>query len=106
MDETMKEANGTDDLFLANPQQLGFELDDAAADAGPVVEPEQVRAELHELLAAARAATTSPPWDARTLRYHQLVFPQMARWLPEEEARDLCDQFETGIRKWEFSKAA
>lgn len=57
------------------------------------VDPESVRAELVELLATARAARDAAPWDRRTQRYHRTVFPQMARWLPEDEAAQLCFEF-------------
>ena len=42
------------------------------------VDPEEVRAELIELLRIARSAHDVAPWDRRTHRYHQVVFPQMA----------------------------
>jgi hypothetical protein len=55
-------------------------------------DPEKVRRELLALLAKARAAETMP-WPREILRYHQTVFPQMSRWLPENEARQLCLEF-------------
>lgn len=57
------------------------------------VDPEEVRAELIDLLERARAARDAPPWDRRAQRYHRVVFPQMARWLPEDEAAQLCFEF-------------
>jgi hypothetical protein len=44
-----------------------------------------VRAELLRVLAKARAAE-SFPWDSRRTLYWRTVFPQMANWLPDEEA--------------------
>ena len=61
-------------------------------------DPERVRAKLHKLLAEARAAS-SMPWDERTLRLHQTVFPQMADWLPEEEAAQLRFAFALEIER-------
>jgi len=57
-----------------------------------------VRVELHKLLAEAKAAQ-SMPWDARTLRLHQTVFPQMADWLPEEEAAQLRFAFAEELQR-------
>jgi hypothetical protein len=57
------------------------------------VDPDEVRAELIDLLALARAARDAAPWDRRTQRFHRVVFPQMARWLPAEEAAQLCFEF-------------
>jgi hypothetical protein len=70
-------------------------------EAGPVVfraDPEKVRRKLQLLLAEMRAASTMP-WTAERLGYHQVVFPQMSRWLPEEEAAQLCFEFEAEIRR-------
>ncbi len=57
------------------------------------VDPADVRAELVTLLETARAARDAAPWDRRTQRYHRTVFPQMARWLPDDEAAQLCFEF-------------
>ena len=60
--------------------------------------PDKVRAELMAVLAKARAAETFP-WDARRTLYWRTVFPQMANWLPEEEAAQLRFAFKTEIRR-------
>ena len=54
--------------------------------------PERARARLNALLAQARAATAMP-WPEREARMWQTVFPQMANWLPEEEAAQLRFEF-------------
>ena len=51
------------------------------------------------MLAEARAAATAPPWNERTTRVYQIVFPQMTNWLPEAEAEQLRLEFETEIRR-------
>ncbi len=51
-------------------------------------DPAKVRAKLLRLLDEARAADTLP-WDRKTTRYWQTVFPQMANWLPQDEADQL-----------------
>ena len=60
--------------------------------------PEKVRAELHAILGQARAASILP-WDRRTAGYYRVVFPQMANWLPEEEAKQLCFAFEEEMKR-------
>lgn len=70
------------------------------------VDPADVRAELVDLLARARAARDAAPWDRRTQRYHRVVFPQMARWLPEDEAAQLCFAFTIELDRIEMLLAA
>jgi hypothetical protein len=70
------------------------------------VDPEEVRAELLHILETARGARDVAPWDRRTHRYHAMVFPQMARWLPPEEAEQLCLQFEVELERLEALLAA
>jgi hypothetical protein len=53
---------------------------------------------MHALLSVARAADRLP-WDARRTQTYQTVFPQMANWLPEEEANQLCFQFMQEIER-------
>jgi hypothetical protein len=55
-------------------------------------DPESVRAELLGILAKARAAP-AVPWDAREVSLYRVIFPQMANWLPAEEAAQLRLQF-------------
>lgn len=37
------------------------------------------------------------PWSAETTRLHQLIFPQMANWLPVEEREQMCLEFGDGV---------
>jgi predicted Zn-dependent peptidase len=55
-------------------------------------DPDEVRQELHKILAEARAAQTMP-WDAEETRVHRTIFPQMANWLPDDEAAQLRAAF-------------
>jgi hypothetical protein len=75
---------------------------DLFAEDGPTPEyyadPDEVRAELHAILAEARAAHKLP-WDSRKVSYYQTVFPQMTLWLPEEEAAQLRFEFETEMER-------
>jgi hypothetical protein len=61
-------------------------------------DPEIVRAELLEVLARARAAPQEP-WPAKEASYWGTVFPQMANWLPDEEAARLCSEFGTELER-------
>lgn len=70
------------------------------------VDPEEVLAELIEILAIARAARDAAPWDRRTQRYHRTVFPQLARWLPDDEAAQLCFAFAAELDRVEALLAA
>ena len=61
-----------------------------------VPDPETVRLRLKSLLEKARSAEKMP-WSERDARMWQTVFPNMAKWLPEEEAEQLRFEF---ARKW------
>ena len=50
--------------------------------------PARARAKLTTLLELARTARRMP-WPEREARMWQTVFPQMANWLPDEEANQL-----------------
>ncbi|MFN3388412.1 MAG: hypothetical protein ACK40O_05730 [Allosphingosinicella sp.] len=91
------------DLFGA--RQLGLGLEDTRPDPTKI-DPEEVRQELMALLEIARSARDEAPWDRRTHRYHQVVFPQMANWLPEDEAAQLCFEFSAELERIEALLAA
>lgn len=61
-------------------------------------DPDKVRRKLVRLLDEARAADTLP-WDRKTARYWQTVFPQMANWLPEDEANQLRFAFRSELER-------
>ena len=89
----------------AGPKQLGFDLGDKV----PVSyepDPEEIRQELCAILDAARCVTAEAPWDERTFRYNKVVFPQMARWLPDDEAAQLCFEFAREVERIEQLLAA
>lgn len=91
------------DLF--GPAQLGLGLEDTRPDPTKV-DPQAVREELLAILATARAAQDAAPWDRRTQRYHRVVFPQMANWLPPEEADQLRFAFLAELDRIELLLAA
>jgi hypothetical protein len=55
-------------------------------------DPQAVRLRLKSLLEKARSAEKMP-WSERDARMWQTVFPNMAKWLPEDEAGQLCFEF-------------
>lgn len=94
-----------DEPDLFGPSQLGLGLEDTRSDPTQI-DPEEVRQELNALLALAKAARDEAPWDRRTHRYHQVVFPQMATWLPQEEAEQLRFEFARELERIEQLLAA
>jgi hypothetical protein len=54
--------------------------------------PEKVRCRLKALLEEARSAKTMP-WSERDAHMWQTVFPNMANWLPDDEAAQLRLEF-------------
>jgi hypothetical protein len=61
-------------------------------------DPERARRKLMALLERARSADTMP-WSERDARMWQTVFPQMAKWLPQDEAEQLCFAFAQEIER-------
>ncbi len=61
-------------------------------------DPETVRLRLKSLLEKARSAKKMP-WSERDARMWQTVFPNMAKWLPDDEADQLCFEFAQEIQR-------
>ena len=95
----------SDEPDLFERRQLGLGLEDTRPDPTKV-DPEEIRTELRALLDLAKSAQDEAPWDRRTQRYHQVVFPQMANWLPEDEAAQLCFEFAKELERIEELLAA
>mgnify|MGYP001600347393 FL=1 len=89
--------NRQPDLFLSDPQP---ELLEDRPEHVYRADPDEVRRDLHRLLAEARGAKVMP-WEPRKVRLYKTIFPQMSGWLPEDEARQLCFEFETEIARLE-----
>ena len=85
---------------------MGLDLGDSAP--APSYEPDrdEVRRELQAVLAEAKSASIECPWDERTLKYHKVVFPQMANWLPEDERDQLRFEFAHEVERIELLLAA
>jgi len=45
------------------------------------------------------------PWSEKQLGLNKVIFPQMANWLPEEEAAELCRQFAAEVARLEAAGA-
>lgn len=89
-----------------NDTQFGFDLGDKPASGAYEPNLNEIREDLHAILDEARRVTAEAPWDERTYRYNKVVFPQMSRWLPEEEAAQLCFEFAREIERIEQLMAA
>jgi hypothetical protein len=89
--------NRQPDLFLPDPQS---DLLEDRPEHVYRADPDEVRRDLLRLVAQARAAE-SMPWEPRKVRLYRTIFPQMATWLPEEEAAQLCFEFETELKRLE-----
>jgi hypothetical protein len=61
-------------------------------------DPDEIRAELHAILAQMRAAK-SMPWDDDRISLYRTIFPQMTNCLPEEEGAQLRFEFETELTR-------
>jgi hypothetical protein len=90
------------DLFGHTPAQgnLFGRGDDRmqAPKQSAMPDPADVRRRLTSLIEKARVAQKMP-WSERDARMWQTVFPQMANWLPEEEAAQLRFEFETEMER-------
>jgi hypothetical protein len=84
------------DLFSTDPRS-----DPVGDDAPPRTygaDPDAVRAELHRILAEARAARQLP-WEPKRAAFYRTVFPQMANWLPDDEAAQLRFDFAAELER-------
>jgi hypothetical protein len=61
-------------------------------------DPDEVRAELHKILAEMKDAKHMP-WDADKARLYSTIFPQMTGALPNEEGAQLRFEFETELER-------
>ena len=86
--------------------QLGFDLGEEPAKRGYEPDLDEVREDLSTILEAARAVTAENLWDLRTYKYNKLVFPQMSRWLPDDERDQLCFEFFRELERIEMLMAA
>ena len=86
--------------------QLGFDLGEEPRASAYTPNLQHIREDMTSILEEARSATNTSPWDERTFRYKKIVFLQMAKWLPEEEAAQLCFTFAHEMERIEQLLAA
>jgi hypothetical protein len=86
--------------------QFGFDLGDKPASGAYEPNLDEIREDLQAILASARHVSADAPWDERTYRYNKVVFPQMSRWLPDDEAAQFCFEFAQEIERIEQLMAA
>ena len=86
--------------------QLGLDLGDKPVPATYEPNLDEIRSDLKAILDSARHVSADEPWDERTYRYNKVVFPQMSRWLPDDEAAQLCFEFAQQIERIEQLMAA
>jgi hypothetical protein len=98
--------NQSDMFPSTGQQQLGLDLGDSPSFRPYEPDRDEIRSELLGVLAAARAARNVAPWDERTFQYHKVVFPQMARWLPDDERDQLCFEFAQEVERIALLMAA
>jgi hypothetical protein len=88
------------DLFGFQPAQGYLFAGEPPRNNGiGVAKPDEVRTRLQKILGEVRAAQSLSPRDRRTTRMYQIVFPQMANWLPETEAKQLRLEFEQELER-------
>lgn len=76
------------------------QLEMFAADPVPVwrPDPDKVRARLSRILAEAREAETVP-WEPSRLSLYRTIFPDMTRWLPDDEGARWRADFEAELAR-------
>lgn len=101
----MATTDETGDLFGHAPTQGDLFADQPGPNTGVFLpDPAQVRARLHALLAKVRAAQSKSPWGDRETRMNRNIFPQMANWLPHEEAERLRREFRAELERLGLDK--
>jgi hypothetical protein len=88
------------DIDLPDGLQWGRQLELFGGEPAPAygLDIDEMRAQLHAMLAEARAAQAMP-WPDVTARLYRTLFPQMTLWLPEEEGAQLRFEFKTELAR-------
>ena len=94
------------ELSPSNEEQFGLDLGESPTSRAYEPDLAEIREDLAAILASARKVTAESPWDQRTFRYNKVVFPQMTRWLPDDEAAQLCFEFFRELERVERLLAA
>jgi hypothetical protein len=90
--------NDQPDMFGHDPAQSEMFDEEPLTEPPKKLTADDIRAEMLELIATARAAEIMP-WTPREVRSHTALFPYMAEWLPKEEGEQLLLEFETEMER-------
>jgi hypothetical protein len=86
------------DPFGHKPPQADL-FPDPTPQPGRIIDfPAEARRRLLLMLAEARGAERSP-WTEKEMQTLQILFPQMAGWLPDEERDQLCFEFAKEVER-------
>ena len=86
------------DLFGSTTDQ-GNLFPEATPQPGRIVDfPAEARRRLLKMLGEAKAAEHLP-WSQKEMETLQILFPQMAGWLPDDERDQLCFEFAKEIER-------
>lgn len=86
------------DLFGCEPSQGElFGGLNTPQQVAPVT-PDSVREKMVAILVQLRSAERMP-WPERKVRINEVIFPQMANWLPREEGEQLVLEFEAEVQR-------
>lgn len=91
------------DLFGQTPPQPDLFADHRPAPRKVMDFQAEARRRLELALAEVKTAERMP-WSKRDLEKWQILFPQMAGWLPDDEANQICFEFAQEVER--LSKAA
>jgi hypothetical protein len=80
------------DMFGHSPVAQSEMFEELESAAPKQLTADDIREEMLALLATARTAETMP-WTPREVRSHTVMFPEMAKWLPQEEGEQLLLEF-------------
>jgi hypothetical protein len=83
-----------------------FDFGEVARPVSYAPNPDEVREDAQAILSSARAVTADNLWDMRTYKYNKIVFPQMTKWLPDDEREQLCFEFFRELERIEILMAA
>ncbi len=81
---------------MASAEQLSLSTNTQVRGYRP--DPDEIRAELIAILERVRAGADGD-WCPAETRHYRTVFPQMASWLPEDEARRLRLDFASELER-------
>jgi hypothetical protein len=95
------------EVAIMSEEQLGLGLNEVRREDRPLFDPNEIREDCLELIAEARRNGPELIWDADTLNYRRILFPNLASWLPDEAERNqLCFEFAQELERIQLLLAA